>query len=73
MSTALLLLAIGFLHYVPAFGARKGLWGITCRSFDDQLAAESEVRTLAALHVLRRGLRKRVIRIGSAIVASQGT
>ncbi len=29
MSTALLLLTIGFLHYVPVFGARKGLWGIT--------------------------------------------
>ena len=29
MSTALLLLSIGFLHYVPVFGARKGLWGIT--------------------------------------------
>jgi diguanylate cyclase (GGDEF)-like protein len=27
MSVALLLLAIGFLHYVPVFGARKGLWG----------------------------------------------
>lgn len=29
MSTALLLLTIGFLHYVPVFGARKGLWGFT--------------------------------------------
>lgn len=29
MSTALLFLAIGFLHYVPVFGARKGLWGVT--------------------------------------------
>jgi diguanylate cyclase (GGDEF)-like protein len=29
MSTALVLLAIGFLHYVPVFGARKGFWGIT--------------------------------------------
>ena len=29
MSVALLLLAIGFLHYVPIFGARKGLLGIT--------------------------------------------
>jgi diguanylate cyclase (GGDEF)-like protein len=29
MSTALLLLAIGFLHYIPVFGARKGLMGIT--------------------------------------------
>ena len=29
MSTALLLLTIGFLHYVPIFGARKGLWGFT--------------------------------------------
>ena len=29
MKTALLLLAIGFLHYVPVFAARKGLWGIT--------------------------------------------
>jgi diguanylate cyclase (GGDEF)-like protein len=29
MSTALLLLAFGFLHYVPVFGARKGVWGIT--------------------------------------------
>jgi diguanylate cyclase (GGDEF)-like protein len=29
MSVALFLLAIGFLHYVPVFGARKGLWGIT--------------------------------------------
>jgi diguanylate cyclase (GGDEF)-like protein len=29
MSAALLLLAIGFLHYVPVFAARKGLWGIT--------------------------------------------
>ena len=29
MSTALLLLAISFLSYVPVFGARKGLWGIT--------------------------------------------
>jgi len=28
MLAALLLLAIGFLHYVPVFGARKGLWGI---------------------------------------------
>lgn len=29
MSTALLFLAVGFLHYVPVFGARKGLWGFT--------------------------------------------
>ena len=29
MSAALLLLAIGFLHYVPVFAARKGLWGVT--------------------------------------------
>lgn len=29
MSAALLLLAIDFLHYVPVFAARKGLWGIT--------------------------------------------
>jgi diguanylate cyclase (GGDEF)-like protein len=29
MSGALLLLAIDFLHYVPVFGARQGLWGIT--------------------------------------------
>jgi diguanylate cyclase len=29
MSAALLLLAIGFLHYVPVFGARKGIWGIS--------------------------------------------
>jgi diguanylate cyclase (GGDEF)-like protein len=29
MSTALLLLTLGFLHYVPVFGARKGLWGFT--------------------------------------------
>jgi len=29
MSVALFLLAIGFLHYVPVFAARKGLWGIT--------------------------------------------
>jgi hypothetical protein len=28
MSTALLLLAIGFLHYVPVFATRKGIWGI---------------------------------------------
>ncbi|HEX6717888.1 MAG TPA: GGDEF domain-containing protein [Pyrinomonadaceae bacterium] len=32
MSSALLLLAIGFLHYVPVFGARKGLWGFTIPS-----------------------------------------
>jgi len=32
MSSALLLLTIGFLHYVPAFGARKGLWGFTIPS-----------------------------------------
>jgi diguanylate cyclase (GGDEF)-like protein len=29
MSGALLLLALDFLHYVPVFGARKGLWGFT--------------------------------------------
>ena len=29
MSTALLLLTVGFLHYVPVFGARKGLLGVT--------------------------------------------
>lgn len=29
MKTALLLLTLGFLHYVPVFGARKGLWGFT--------------------------------------------
>jgi diguanylate cyclase (GGDEF)-like protein len=28
MSVALFLLAIGFLHYVPVFGTRKGLWGV---------------------------------------------
>ena len=28
MSVALMVLAIGFLHYVPVFGARKGLFGI---------------------------------------------
>jgi diguanylate cyclase len=32
MLTALLLLTIGFLHYVPVFGARKGLWGFTVAS-----------------------------------------
>jgi diguanylate cyclase (GGDEF)-like protein len=32
MSVALLLLTIDFLHYVPAFGARKGLFGITLPS-----------------------------------------
>ena len=29
MVAALVLLTIDFLHYVPVFGARKGLWGIT--------------------------------------------
>jgi len=29
MGAALILLTIDFLHYVPVFGARKGLWGIT--------------------------------------------
>ena len=29
MSTALLLLGISFVVYVPTFGARKGLWGFT--------------------------------------------
>ena len=29
MSFALLLLSIDFIHYLPMFGARKGLWGIT--------------------------------------------
>ncbi|HET6975770.1 MAG TPA: GGDEF domain-containing protein [Pyrinomonadaceae bacterium] len=29
MSTALLFLSISFVVYVPAFGARKGLWGFT--------------------------------------------
>ena len=29
MLAALVLLAIDFLHYVPVFGARKGLWGFT--------------------------------------------
>ena len=28
MSVALMLLAIGFLHYVPVFGMRKGLWSV---------------------------------------------
>ena len=29
MLTALGFLSIGFLHYIPMFGARKGLWGFT--------------------------------------------
>ncbi len=29
MSTALLFIGVSFLLYVPAFGARKGLWGFT--------------------------------------------
>jgi diguanylate cyclase (GGDEF)-like protein len=29
MSIALILLTIDFLHYVPVFAARKGLWGLT--------------------------------------------
>src|SRR4029079_2897692 len=32
MSVALLLMTIDFLHYVPAFGARKGLLGFTVPS-----------------------------------------
>jgi len=32
MSVALLLMTIDFLHYVPAFGARKGLLGLTIPS-----------------------------------------
>lgn len=32
MSAALLLMTIGFLHYVPAFAARKGLFGLTVPS-----------------------------------------
>jgi diguanylate cyclase (GGDEF)-like protein len=32
MSAALLFLTVGFLHYVPVFGARKGLWGVTVPS-----------------------------------------
>lgn len=32
MSAALILLTIDFLHYIPVFGARKGLWGITVPS-----------------------------------------
>lgn len=29
MAAALILLTVDFVHYVPVFGARKGLWGIT--------------------------------------------
>lgn len=29
MSAALILLTIDFMHYVPVFGARNGLWGVT--------------------------------------------
>lgn len=29
MGVALLLLTVDFLHYIPVFGARKGMWGIT--------------------------------------------
>jgi diguanylate cyclase (GGDEF)-like protein len=29
MFAALILLTIDFLHYIPVFGARKGLWGMT--------------------------------------------
>ena len=29
MLTALGFLSVGFLHYIPVFGARKGLWGLT--------------------------------------------
>src|SRR5260370_20928472 len=32
MSAALILLTLDFLHYIPVFGARKGLWGITVPS-----------------------------------------
>jgi len=32
MFVALLFLTLGFVHYVPAFGARKGLWGFTVPS-----------------------------------------
>jgi len=32
MLAALVILAIDFLHYVPVFGARKGLWGYTVPS-----------------------------------------
>src|SRR5260370_8440379 len=28
ISPALILLTIDFLHYLPVFGARKGLWGM---------------------------------------------
>lgn len=32
MTAALILLTIDFLHYLPVFGARKGLWGMTVPS-----------------------------------------
>lgn len=43
MSTALLLLTVGFLHYVPVFGARKGLWGITVPASYLQFASVFEL------------------------------
>src|SRR4029077_5630712 len=77
MSAALILLAIDFLQYVPVFGARKGLWGITVPASYLQYTSIFDLILeillgFGVMMVLLEGVRREVEAVNDRLVQAHG-
>ena len=77
MSAALILLTADFLHYVPVFGARKGLWGFTVPTVYLQYTSIFDLilETLlgfGTMMVLLEGVRREVEAANRELVKAHG-
>jgi diguanylate cyclase len=77
MGAALILLTIDFLHYVPVFGARKGLWGITVPASYLQYTSIFDLILeillgFGAMMVLLEGVRREVEAVNDRLVQAHG-
>lgn len=76
MSGALLLLTIDFLHYVPVFGARKGLFGVTVPSTYLQYTSIFDlileiVLGFGTMMILMEGVRREVELVNGKLVEAR--
>ena len=77
MAAALVLLTLDFLHYVPVFGARKGLWGITVPASYLQYTSIFDLILeillgFGAMMVLLEGVRREVEAVNDRLMQAHG-
>src|SRR5258707_745892 len=77
MAAALVLLTLDFLHYVPVFAARKGLWGITVPTGYLQYTSIFDLLLeillgFGAMMVLLEGVRREVEAVNDRLMQAHG-